>query len=85
MMNESLVPASLYFTSRDGDAIQVTGSKMAKKRNPVYLLQKTEAFQVETKEGVLAGNPGDYVAFDPLTGHVWAVSAEYVAMHYEPF
>lgn len=58
---------------------------MAKKRNPVYLQQQPEPFTVETHEGTLTGRPGDYLAHDPISGHVWPVAASYVEQHYEPF
>lgn len=73
------------FTKLDGPRIESEGQKMAKKRNPVYLQQQSDAFEVETNEGVLKGKPGDFLAHDPISGHVWPVSAEYVAQHYEPF
>ncbi len=73
------------YTKADGPALVQRGQKMAKKRNPVYLEKQVEAFQVETNEGVLTGKPGDFLAHDPISGHVWPVSAEYVGQHYEPF
>ena len=73
------------FTKADGPELVQTGAKMAKKRNPVYLARQEEAFKVETNEGVLTGKPGDYLAHDPISGHVWPVSADYVAQHYEEF
>lgn len=73
------------FTSADGTRIMTHGNKMAKKRNPVYLWRQPEAFQVETNEGVISGKPGDYLAHDPISGHVWPVSASYIEQHYEPF
>lgn len=73
------------FTKDDGSSILSSGQKMAKRRNPVYLLQQPDAFDVETNEGVLRGKPGDYLAHDPISGHVWPVAASYVQQHYEPF
>jgi len=73
------------FTKDDGPAIVRDGQKMAKKRNPVYLIQQMEVFIVETNEGKLSGKPGDYLAHDPISGHVWPVAATYVEQHYEPF
>lgn len=58
---------------------------MAKKRNPVYLERQDTEFQVETNEGVMTGKAGDYLAHDPISGHVWPVSAEYSTQHYEPY
>jgi hypothetical protein len=73
------------FTTTDGPRIIETGQAMAKKRNPVYLLKQEAEFQVQTNEGVLTGKPGDFLAHDPISGHVWPVSAAYVEQHYEPF
>lgn len=73
------------FTTKDGPVLVEKGQKMAKKRNPVYLQKMGTEFQVETNEGVLTGKKGDYLAHDPISGHVWPVSAGYVEQHYEPF
>lgn len=73
------------FTTMDGASLVASGDKMAKKRNPVYLSKQGEPFEVETNEGLMTGKPGDFLAHDPISGHVWPVSAEYVAQHYEPF
>jgi hypothetical protein len=73
------------FTKDDGTDLVNTGKKMAKKRNPVYLRKQDAEFTVETNEGVLTGKPGDYLAHDPISGHVWPVAASYVAQHYEEF
>lgn len=73
------------FTTDDGPNIVQSGQKMAKKRNPVYLLRQDAEFTVETNEGVLTGKPGDYLAHDPISGHVWPVSSGYVEQHYEEF
>jgi hypothetical protein len=73
------------FTVQNGPELVKNGQKMAKKRNPVYLLKQTEAFQVETNEGVLNGKPGDFLAHDPISGHVWPVASSYVEQHYEQF
>lgn len=73
------------FTKAVGPYLVDNGLKMAKKRNPVYLEKQKSPFQVETNEGVLSGKAGDWLAHDPISGHVWPVSAEYVTQHYEPF
>ena len=75
----------LFTSDSHGSEILETGVKMQKKRSPVYLMQVLEDFQVMTNEGLLGGKPGDFVAFDPLSKHVWPVSKEYVQMHYEPY
>lgn len=73
------------YTTSDGPRLVSEGTKMAKKRNPVYLQRQAETFQVQTNEGVLSGKPGDFLAHDPISGHVWPVAASYVEQHYEPF
>jgi hypothetical protein len=71
------------FTAADGPTIHRNGTAHVKKPNPVWLMGQTDAFEVETNEGRIAGKAGDYLAYDPLSGHVWPVSAAYVAQHYE--
>lgn len=71
------------FTKEDGVFIRTSGSKALKRPNPVYLVKQDEAFSVETNEGVLSGKAGDYVAHDPISGHVWPVAASYVEQHYD--
>lgn len=73
------------FTAADGPALVKHGVKMAKKRNPVFVQQQLADFEVATNEGLMKGHAGDYLAHDPISGHVWPVSASYVAQHYEPF
>jgi hypothetical protein len=70
------------FTAQDGNTIMTTGAAALKKPNPVYLLKQEEAFKVETNEGTLNGKAGDFVAHDPISGHVWPVAASYVEQHY---
>lgn len=74
-----------HFTKADGPRLVQSAEKMAKKRNPVYLEKQPEAFSVQTTEGVLTAKPGDFLAHDPISGHVWPVAADYVAVHYEAF
>lgn len=73
------------FTHLDGPTLVENGMKMAKKRNPVYLEQQPGAFLVQTTEGVLTAKAGDFLAHDPISGRVWPVAADYVAIHYEDF
>jgi len=73
------------FTKEDGAKIRATGIKMKKKPNPVYLIKQNEPFEVVTNEGLLRGHDGGYVAHDPISGHVWPISADYVSQHYEDF
>lgn len=60
------------------------GVPMVKKPNPVYMRQIPEDFNVETNEGWLYAHAGDYLAHDPISGHIWPVAADYVAVHYDP-
>jgi hypothetical protein len=52
-----------------------------KKPSPVHMLRVEGPFEVETNEGTLSCDDG-FVAYDPLSGHVWPVASDYVAMHY---
>ncbi len=70
------------FTKADGPRIRELGVQMTKLPNPVYMIQQDEAFEIETNEGVLGGKPGDFVVYDPISGHVWPVAASYVGQHY---
>ncbi len=72
------------FTPTDGPELVAKGQRMLKLPNPVYLLKQSDMFEVETNEGKLNGNAGDFVAHDPISGHVWPVSASYVKQHYRP-
>lgn len=71
------------FTKDDGADLKANGRTGIKRPNPVFLQQQEQEFEVETNEGVLHGNPGDFVAHDPISGHVWPVAASYVAQHYD--
>lgn len=73
------------FRSDDGPELVRTGAKMLKRPNPVYMVRQDAAFEVATNEGTLTGKPGDYLAHDPISGHVWPVAASYVEQHYVPF
>lgn len=74
----------MHFDKNDGQMLRENGRKALKRPNPVYLLGPVrEAFTVETNEGELRGNVGDFVAHDPISGHVWPVSASYVTQHYD--
>lgn len=53
-----------------------------KRPNPVHLLRIEGKFAVHTQEGLLSCDDG-YLAFDPLSGHVWPVAASYVDLHYD--
>lgn len=71
-----------HFDASDGPRLLAQGKRMVKKPNPVYMLPMAETFTVQTNEGVMKGNAGDYLAHDPISGHVWPVSAQYVEQHY---
>ena len=60
-----------------------TWNKYLKRPNPVYMKKMDVLFEVETNEGPLTGQPGDYVAHDPISGHFWPVAASYVKQHYD--
>jgi len=72
------------FTQADGPNLVRDGERMLKLPNPVYLTRQNEPFDVETTEGTLSGKAGDFVAHDPISGHVWPVAASYVEQHYRP-
>lgn len=73
-----------HYTTSDAQTIVELGRKAIKKPNPVYLVQSPEEFSVTTEEGdTLNGKPGDYIAHDPISGHVWPVAESYVAQHYD--
>lgn len=71
------------FSQADGPAIRTAGKKMQKRPNPVYMVPLTEDVMVDTHDGTLRGKAGDFVAHDPISGHVWPVAASYVAQHYD--
>lgn len=64
--------------------LEQDGKEMVKKPNPVLMIEQDKPFLVYTNEGPLSGKPGDFVAYDPISGHMWPVSNEYVQMHYDP-
>lgn len=72
-----------HYTESDGTSILELGRKALKKPNPVYLIQSPEEFEVQTNEGLMKGKPGDYIAHDPISGHVWPVAESYVSQHYD--
>lgn len=71
------------FSTADGPRLQQSGRRAIKRPNPVFMERQEEAFSVQTNEGVLQGAAGDYVAHDPISGHVWPVAASYVEQHYD--
>lgn len=71
-----------HYIQSDGPSIKERGAQAIKEPHPVYLVESDVPFTVSTNEGTLSGNAGDYVAYDPTSGHIWPVSAEYVDMHY---
>lgn len=76
-------PRKRMFTTADGPRLQAEGQRAIKRPNPVFLQRQEEAFSVQTNEGVLNGQAGDFVAHDPISGHVWPVAASYVEQHYD--
>lgn len=67
-----------------GVGIEAAGEMMVKKPNPVYMVQATEEAQVETTEGTMHASEGDWIVYDPLSGHVWPITDEYRTLHYNP-
>lgn len=76
-------PRMRVFTQDDGPRLVIEGRRALKRPNPVFMERQSEAFSVQTNEGVLTGKAGDYVAHDPISGHVWPVAASYVEQHYD--
>lgn len=70
------------FSASDRGTLQ-NGVSMMKRPNPVFMTLQTEPFEVVTDSGKLEGVAGDFVAFDPISGHVWPVKASYVDQHYD--
>lgn len=85
MATDKVSSPGLLFNSEDGPNLVRGARKMQKKKNPVYMAQIQEPFNVDTNEGRLSANEGDYIAHDPISGHVWPVAASYVEQHYEPW
>lgn len=73
----------MHYTKDDGPALREVGIRAIKRPNPVYLQQLWEDFTVETDTGILGGKSGDFLAHDPISGHVWPVAANYVEQHYD--
>lgn len=78
-------PITENYHPSDAPWIIEHGTAMKKKPNPVYLVKQENDFIVATNEGFLRGKAGDFVAHDPISGHVWPVAASYVEQHYEPY
>lgn len=91
-MPEQGDPTVTTFGPSQGPDIEAHGDPYHKVASTVYLVQPVPhpdakgnaalEFTVQTNEGVLCAPFGDYVCYDPKSGHVWPISAEYVAMHY---
>jgi hypothetical protein len=64
--------------------IREVGKWMVRNPDPVLVVRVfTEDFLVETSAGIMAGKEGDYLAYDPQSGHVWPITPEYLEMHYK--
>lgn len=74
----------LVFGPEAGKHMVEIGSVFIKRPNPVYMVRMFEAFLVQTNEGVMRGEAGDWLAHDPISGHVWPVADTYKVMHYDP-
>lgn len=70
-------------TQEHGPSIQEEGRRAMKRPNPVWMVQLDADARVQTTEGMLTGKAGDFVAYDPISGHVWPVQASYVEQHYD--
>lgn len=82
-MSIELREGATAFSAEDGERIKKAGQKSVKKPNPVWLVQLDTDAKVETDSGTLNAHAGDFLAHDPISGHVWPVSADYVAQHYD--
>ncbi len=58
------------------------GWKNYRKKTIVAMLQMNEAFECESREGTLTGQPGDYLVQDGHGGY-FPVSAEFHKANYE--
>lgn len=70
------------WTQDDGGYIQDSGSPFIKVPSTVYMFQLEDVAEVETNEGTLTANPGDWVCYDPKSGHIWPVADGYKSMYY---
>jgi hypothetical protein len=66
----------------DSAEIVEHGVVRVKAPNPVFLVELDHECVVATNEGPLRAHAGDFLAHDPISGHVWPVAADYVAQHY---
>jgi hypothetical protein len=74
-----------HFTAEDGPTLLELGATAyVKKPNPVYMSQVETDFSVDTNEGTMHARAGDFLAYDPISGHVWPVAQSYVGQHYDP-
>jgi hypothetical protein len=72
-----------HFDTSDVVSIEQFGVKMLKRPNPVFMQKQDEPFQIQTNEGLTTAKAGDWVAYDPISGHVWPVADSYVQQHYD--
>lgn len=82
-MSIDLREGATSFDAEDGERIRRLGVKSVKKPNPVWLVQLDTDADVETDSGTLHAEAGSYLAHDPISGHVWPVTAECVEQHYD--
>lgn len=71
------------YSASDGELIKSQGRTAIKRPNPVYMVKSPEEFEVMTNEGLMAGKPGDFIVYDPISGHVWPCAESYVEQHYD--
>lgn len=72
------------FTREDAELVAEQGVCCVKRPNPVFLMRVEEPFIIESPKGRFAFEAGDHACFDPLTGNLYAVSAEAAEAHYVP-
>ena len=80
-------PSIKRFKSRDAELVIEAGTsskfKAMRKTGFVLMSQQKDDFEVETEGGLMQGHAGDFLAVDPVLGHAWPVTNEYVRVHYE--
>jgi hypothetical protein len=69
-------------TAADGPNIQREGTPFVKRHNPVWMERLEADIPVHTAEGIMQGHVGDWLCYDPISGHVWVVADSYKEQHY---
>lgn len=74
------------YSFEDADSafrVQRDGRQAVKRPSPVWLVRAKAGTVVLTDTGELTLDEDGFVAYDPISGHVWPVSREYVDQHYD--